>query len=496
MKRSAGEALVDGGDIDVESHNRTTDLDDDNMNKNKAASLLHRTVTSLTASTTDDDTDDCIVQSKQKCIEDESIAITNTVKQITRLINARILQQDGLLLFGALDISNGLIIDIHPDDGGSIQNEDISSVIEVVDCKGRIISPGYIDIQLNGAYGIDFSDDCIGEEGLKTEDVLHVAHRLVETGVTSFCPTMVSSSPPTYRHIISLMNTARKQQHQGGGANILGMHLEGPFFAKTKAGAHDKQHIVSPVNGMSSVEEVYGIDQQNIDIVTLAPELPGAYKAIQSMTTANPHSIVVSCGHTEATYDDGIKAIECGATLLTHLYNAMNLFHHRKPGLVGLLSSEVKLGNMNLKRPFYSLIVDGIHVHESAVCMAYKSHPNGCILVTDAMAAMGLGDGDHSLGNMKVSIKGDRAVLADSDVLAGSVVSIDTCVKRFHKFTGCSIGEALLCATLHPAQVLKMQNIGILQVGAKADMILLNDELDVLQTWVDGKQVYQKKTLN
>jgi len=492
MKRSADEALVDGGDIDVESHHRT-DLDEDNnMNKNKAASLLHRTVTSLTASTTDDDTDDCIVQSKQQCIE--NIAKTNTAKQITRLINARILQQDGTLLSGSLDVSNGLIVAIHKD--GSLQNEDISSVIEVVDCKGRILSPGYIDIQLNGAYGIDFSNDCIGEEDLKTEDVLNVAHRLVETGVTSFCPTMVSSSPQTYRHIMSLMNTARKQQHQGGGANILGMHLEGPFFAQTKAGAHDKQHIVSPVNGMPSVEEVYGIDQENIDIVTLAPELPGAYKAIQSMTAANPHSIVVSCGHTEATYDDGIKAVSCGATLLTHLFNAMNSFHHRKPGLVGLLSSEVKLGNMNLNRPFYSLIVDGIHVHESAVCMAYKSHPNGCILVTDAMAAMGLGDGVHSLGNMKVSIKGDRATLADSDVLAGSVVSMDTCIKRFHKFTGCSIGEALLCATLHPAQVLKKQSIGKIEVGAKADMILLNDELDVLQTWVGGKQVYQKKTLN
>jgi len=489
MKRSAGEALVNGDDIDVESHNRT----DDNMNKNKAASLLHRTVTSLTASTTDDDTDDCAIQSKQKCIE--NIANINTVKQITRLINARILQQDGTLLSGALDISNGLIAAIHKD--GSINDEDISSVIEVLDCKGRIISPGYIDIQLNGAYGIDFSNDCIGEEGLKIEHVLHVAHRLVETGVTSFCPTMVSSSPQTYRHIISLMNTARKQQHQGGGANILGMHLEGPFFAKAKAGAHDKQHIISPVKGMSSVEEVYGTDQENIDIVTLAPELPGAYKAIQSMTTTNPHSIVVSCGHTEATYDEGIKAIECGATLLTHLFNAMNPFHHRKPGLVGLLSSEVKLGNMNLKRPFYSLIVDGIHVHESAVCMAYKSHSKGCVLVTDAMAAMGLGDGDHSLGNMKVSIKGDRATLADSDVLAGSVVSMDMCVKRFHEFTGCSIGEALLCATLHPAQVLKKQSsIGILAVGAKADMILLNDQLDILETWVGGKQVYQKKILN
>jgi N-acetylglucosamine-6-phosphate deacetylase len=277
---------------------------------------------------------------------------------------------------------------------------------------------------------------------------------------------------------------------------------------------------------MSSVEEVYGISQKgdeggdnptlkDIDIITLAPELPGASDAVRSLTKNpnqstseadrinDPHSVVVSCGHTEATYEDGITAISCGASLLTHLYNAMNPFHHRKPGLVGLLSSEAKLDKMGLKRPFFSMIVDGIHVHESAVCMAYQSHPHGCVLVTDAMAAMGLGNGEHLLGNMKVTITGDRATLAGKDVLAGSVVSMDTCVKRFHRFTGCSVGEALLCATLHPAMVLKRHEaryqseapIGILELGAKADLVLLNDDLDVLRTWVAGRVAFQSKNV-
>lgn len=195
-----------------------------------------------------------------------------------------------------------------------------------------------------------------------------------------------------------------------------------------------------------------------------------------------------------------------GATLLTHLYNAMNPFHHRKPGLVGLLSSKAHLSRVgSKKRPFYSMIVDGIHVHESAVCMAYQSHKDGCVLVTDAMTAMGLGDGDHSLGNMKVTIKGDRATLAGSDTLAGSVVSMETCVKRFRQFTDCSIGEALLCATLNPARVLNRHAaqrkrsgvieapIGVLEVGARADFVLLDDELSVLRTWIGGQQAFQKK---
>ena len=512
---------------------------------------LHRAVTagsSMSICTIDDT--NTATQTKQilECGNGSLESTTGARQVITRLINARILQQDGKLLPGWLDLSGGIIVGIHFDEQQLDKEEelpmniDIDDIIEIFDCQGKILSPGFIDIQLNGAYGVDFSNDgsipTNGDghqtQGLETKDILHVAKKLPSTGVTSFCPTMVSSSRETYHHILSLMRIARKQQqmqtHDKSNketvlAHILGMHLEGPFFAPSKSGAHDKQHIVAPIKGMSSVEEVYGISQKgdegdnptlkDIDIITLAPELPGASDAIRSLTKNpnqstseadrmnDPHSVVVSCGHTEATYEDGITAISCGASLLTHLYNAMNPFHHRKPGLVGLLSSEAKLVRMGLNRPFFSMIVDGIHVHESAVCMAYQSHPHGCVLVTDAMAAMGLGDGEHLLGNMKVTITGDRATLAGKDVLAGSVVSMDTCVKRFHRFTGCSVGEALLCATLHPAMVLKRHEaryqseapIGILELGAKADIVLLNDDLDVLRTWVAGRVAFQSKNV-
>lgn len=416
-------------------------------------------------------------------------------------------------------------------------DDDDQIIVDTVDCRGMILSPGFIDLQLNGAYGVDFSNgDDSGEErggdddgegsdnGLCTEDIMRVANSLCQTGCTSFCPTMVSSSCQTYRRVLPLMRRARKQQHQQRqlqlrqgvvtdnrtkiGASILGMHLEGPFFDPAKRGAHDERHILAPSQGIDTVREVYGLTREgqnvdnesspilkDIDIITLAPELDGGLKATKSLTSS---SVVVSCGHTGATYEQGIEAITHGATLLTHLFNAMNPFHHRKPGLVGLLSSETKLANLGFQRPFYSLIVDGIHVHESAVCMAYSSHPEGCVLVTDAMSAMGLGDGKFDLGNMSVTIRGDRATLTGTETLAGSVVSMDKCVRRFQKFTGCTVGEALLCATLHPANVLnrgviREENsspIGVLEVGCRADLTLVTDQVEVVATWVHGRLAY------
>ena len=478
---------------------------------------------------------------------------------LTRFINARLLQRDGSLERGELtvDSSTGIIIQIRFDSQQSLQDNTDNNIdhnqqiSHTVDCRGMILSPGFIDIQLNGAYGIDFSnggceddfddddsaviDNSNNNSGLCIHDIFQVATSLCQSGVTSFCPTMVSSSRDTYRRVLPLIRNARRQQQQQLqqqqqrdntkiGANILGMHLEGPFFDPSKRGAHDERHILAPSKGIDTVKEVYGLNQvqekendndvdysspmlEDIDIITLAPELDGALDATKSLTqpSASERNVIISCGHTGATYEEGLQAISHGATLLTHLFNAMNPFHHRKPGLVGLLSSKSKLASMGHKRPYFSLIVDGIHVHESAVSMAYNSHPNGCVLVTDAMSAMGLGDGIHALGDMSVNIKGDRATLTGTDTLAGSVVSMDTCVRRFRKFTNCSIGEALLCATLHPANVLNRSvmreratdeaPIGVLEIGARADLVVVTDELDVVATWINGKIAYDGRKL-
>ena len=480
---------------------------------------------------------------------------------ITRLTNARILRRDGTLIPGSLDLSSetGRIVAVKFDNETTTTTSTITTTCVVIDCRGQILSPGFIDVQLNGAYGVDFSFVREEEKTLTVEDVLTVAQRLVSTGTTSFCPTMVSSSSVTYQSAIKTIGKAREMQQtsrfashfpsgkEAGeaekgdeycneGANILGIHLEGPFFASAKKGAHDVCNIISPSGGMTSVLETYcllnndnkvddGHDTKEerptldeIDIVTLAPELPGAHEVIRSLTTANRRRrrrpMVVSLGHTDATYADGLSALSCGATFITHLYNAMLPFHHRDPGLIGLLTTPTSmLERIGVtSRPYYSVIVDGVHLHQCAVRIAYSAHPAGCVIVTDAISAMGLDSNDNkdlTLGSVNVALgqDGDRAIVANDEArttLAGSVASMDQCVRRFRQYVECSTGEALLCATLNPSKLLgrhvvvggrKNINddapIGLLEIGAQADLLLLNDDLIVLATWVHGHLVYQ-----
>jgi N-acetylglucosamine-6-phosphate deacetylase len=217
-------------------------------------------------------------------------------------------------------------------------------------------------------------------------------------------------------------------------------------------------------------------------------------------------------GHTDATMQQGKYGMASGATLVTHLFNAMRPFHHREPGILGLLAGHNKnaIGSSQSsqenghkrqrttttttnKRPYYSLICDGLHSHPTSVQMAMSLHPKGAILVTDAMSAMGLGDGQHMLGTESVVVKGMRATLAHQpETLAGSVSSMDHCVKSFFDFTQCTPGEAIAAATNRPAHLLKLDDrIGKVQKGHKADLVLLESTtLSVLNTWINGNMVF------
>ena len=387
--------------------------------------------------------------------------------------------------------------------------------IDKVDCDGNILSPGFIDIQINGYLGVDFSD----ASTITAERVKMVAKRIVATGVTSFSPTLISCSSEEYAHILPIIgplcggggkgdesnniiiNNNNNKKKNGTdendyvAANILGLHLEGPFFAPSKAGAHPKQHIRDPVEGMESVEETYGSanlrEDYGVATVTLAPERDGAIEIIR---TLSKQGIVVSMGHTDATLGDGQKAMDNGATLITHMFNAMKPFHHREPALLGLLVAEQSRGGMDLENTsnneelYFSIISDGIHADPTAVRLAHSFCPDRAILITDAMSAMGLGDGEHSLGDTRVLVKGMRATVAGTDTLAGSVASMDVCIRSYRTYTQCSTEQALKAATLHPAKVLGIhEKKGRLKVGADADLVLLDDALNVLNTWVGGR---------
>lgn len=358
------------------------------------------------------------------------------------------------------------------------------SVMTIIECAGRILSHGFIDIQMNGAFGVDFSSNSI-----TSEDILNVATKLPRFGVTHFCPTLVSCSKERYEKLIPLIGNMciqdRSKDDVRGRANLVGMHLEGPFFCASKRGAHEKCNIHESLEN-DCIEKVYHssaetISEAGVSIVTLAPEISGALPQIE---TLSQNGVIVSMGHTDCSMSDGVKAVDHGASLITHLYNAMRPFHHREPGLLGLLQNSTSI--------YYSIIADGLHSHPQSVKMAYALSKN-VVLVTDCMAAMGLGDGCFKLGEESVIVEGGKAVIKGTNTLAGSVASMESCVKSFHEFAECSVCEVLNAAVKNPAHVLKLSHkIGSIEIGRRADLVLLDFDLQVLKTIIFGSVVFSQ----
>uniref|UniRef100_F1KYB1 N-acetylglucosamine-6-phosphate deacetylase n=2 Tax=Ascaris TaxID=6251 RepID=F1KYB1_ASCSU len=349
-----------------------------------------------------------------------------------------------------------------------------------IDCMGHIIAPGFIDIQINGAYGIDFSS-------LSAENFLEklnlVALRLLETGVTSFCPTFITSPPDVYHKVLPLIGEIRRES---AGAAVIGAHVEGPFISILKKGAHPEQHVKSSLGDdpIRAINDMYG-SLDNVAICTVAPELPGAEKAIEYM---RDRGVVVSMGHSSGRLVDAEKGFQAGASALTHLFNAMPSYHHRDPGLIGLLTSKYLPPSRQL---YYGIISDGIHTHDSALRIAYRTHPDGLILITDAIAAFGLGDGILRLGDQIIECSGLHALVAGTNTTAGSVASIPFCVRHFMKAARCTLGEALDSATAKPARLLGIEaDKGTLAVGSIADLVLIDDDVNVLATYLSSKLVF------
>ncbi|KAF9807916.1 hypothetical protein IEO21_08011 [Rhodonia placenta] len=372
----------------------------------------------------------------------------------------------------------------------------------VIDLGGNILSPGFMDIQINGAYGFDFSvydgDDEAYRQGMQT-----VAEKIVETGVTSLVPTIITQERSLYPQILHLLRPFSLPHS----ATLLGWHAEGPFIQLAKRGAHAPQFLVPAHERFASFEAVYGAqnlaDQEDwlmadgtapdtvgVRIITAAPEIDGVMATVPEVVQ---RGVVFSIGHSIASTDIATQAVYHGARLITHLFNAMPQLHHRDPSIIGLLGASPHLST---PRPFYELIVDGIHSHPNSVRLAYTAYPEGCILITDAMKILDphLKDGVHEWRDGKRFVKeGDKLYLEGTDTLAGSVVTLDKCVRNFSRFTGCSLGEAIKCATYNPARCLGIENRkGTLRAGADADLVVLSRQGDVLSTWVRGKEVWTR----
>ncbi|XP_071549567.1 N-acetylglucosamine-6-phosphate deacetylase [Panulirus ornatus] len=391
--------------------------------------------------------------------------------KIYQFINCRLVR-DGCIIKEDLWFRDGKIINPEP-----VFFEERVLADVTVDCHDALICPGFIDIQINGGFGYDFSSDVDNIE----EAVSSVAKGILSAGVTSFCPTIVTSPSSVYRELIPKL---KKKEGGREGAGVLGIHLEGPFISPEKKGAHPLQFIQGVEEGVSKVNDVYG-QLDNVAMVTIAPELAGVADVIAYLAS---QGVVVSVGHSNGNLEDGEEAVNSGASFITHLFNAMLPFHHRDPGLVGLLTSRL------ISHPvFYGIIADGIHTHPAALRIAHRTHPEGLVLVTDAMAAMGLGEGEHQIGQMKVKVEGKRAQLVGTDTLAGSIVTMDDCVRHFIHDAGVSLVEGIEAASLHPARVMGISHCkGSLDFDTDADFLFVSDKgpIKILNTFIAGECVY------
>lgn len=336
---------------------------------------------------------------------------------------------------------------------------------EVIDASGLLLAPGFIDLQVNGGFGHDFT--------ARPETIWPVAADLPRYGVTAFLPTIITSPLETVTAAQEVVLEGPPAGYQG--AIPLGLHIEGPFLNPMKKGAHNPAHLRLP-----RVEAVANWSpQQGVRLVTLAPELPGAPEVIEALVR---RGVVVSAGHSMASYAEAQTAFKAGVTYGTHLFNAMPNLGHREPGLPGALLTHPHLT--------VGLIPDGIHVHPAIVQLIWQMKGSRRLtLVTDAMAALGMPPGRYQIGDQAVIVTETDARL-ENGTLAGSTISMIAALRRLIEFTGCDLIEALPTVTATPAAVLRLPDRGQIAPDYQADLVLLRPDYEVVMTVVGGRVVY------
>lgn len=348
---------------------------------------------------------------------------------------------------------------------------DEEGLVELPD--NYVVVPGFIDEHIHGAAGSDAMDGT-------TQDLNNIAKALASEGTTAFCATTMTQSPENITKALEAVKEYREANHQDG-AEVLGVHLEGPFISKDFVGAQPIEYVAQPnVEVFKKYQEASG---NSVKIVSLAPEVEGSVELIKYLKSQN---IVASIGHTNAKYGDVEKAVQAGATTLTHTYNAMKPVHHREIGTVGagFLFDELAC----------ECICDGIHVSAPAIRLLYKTKPSDkMVLITDAMRAKHMPDGVSELGGQVVIVKNGEARL-ENGTLAGSVLKMNNAVKNVMKFLDLPLEEVVKLASINPAKNLGVDNyLGSINVGKRADFVILDQDLNVVKTVRAGVTIYENK---
>ena len=364
------------------------------------------------------------------------------------LINAKIINDDFQLVEADLKIEENRIADI----GEKLSYQETDMVI---DCKGYILAPGFVDIHIHGCAGADTCDGT--REAIET-----MAEFLLSKGITSFCPTTMTLDKESVKKSVEAVRTCMENPCKG--AAIVGINMEGPFIAEGRKGAHKAEYIIKP--SLEWFEEIQKASGNAIKLVSVAPE-----QDEEGFIEKVKDSCVVSIAHTVTNFDGAKASFDRGVCHATHLFNAMPGLSHREPGVVGAILDDERVTG--------ELICDGYHVHPAVLKMAFKVLGDRAIIISDSMRANGLEEGEISdLGGQVVTVSGGRATLEDG-TLAGSVSNLHEEVKNLVSY-GVPLTQAVKSASYLPAKRIGLEKeIGSIAVGKKADIVVLDEELNI-----------------
>lgn len=357
-----------------------------------------------------------------------------------------------------IEISDGKFYKIEE----NLQNNNTvnSEAYENYNFENCLILPGLVDIHTHGAVGFDFCD-------ANSDDMKKMAEFYIKSGTTSLVPTIVTVSEEEYeKQIPKIVENISEE------SPFIGINLEGPFISKGKKGAHNEKNIRDI--DISLANKLYNLSEEQVILMTVAPELKGFNELVEF----SKDKFIISMGHTNCDVDEAKNAVNMGVRNVTHLFNAMEGMHHRKPSLVGV----------SLEFPIYKeLICDGIHINDSVLKGLYRGFSEELMVVSDSISACGLGDGNYLLGGLDVEVKNKKAILNDGTI-AGSINTLFDGVKHLHKI-GIKLEDAIKSATIIPAKSIDMEEeIGSIKTGLKADFIVCDKDLNILYVFKNGRK--------
>lgn len=385
------------------------------------------------------------------------------------LLSMKIVTEEEVIQNGYVMIKEGKIADFGP-----IENyNNVENLREIHLSRDLFASPGFIDIHIHGLNGADVMD--------ATKDCLvTMATTLPKEGTTSFLATTITQERSELEKALQNVNTFISSQHQNHvGSEALGVHLEGPFINKKRAGAQPPAFILEP--SVETFRQFQSESGNHIKLVTLAPEEKNGLELVKFLSDTG---VIASIGHSDALYDEVVEAIKAGAEHITHFFNGMRGSHHREPGVAGAGLAHPEL--------FLELIADGIHVHPAMVKATFLAKGvDKILLITDSMRAKWLEDGEYELGGQKVMVENQTALLEDG-TLAGSVLKMNDAVRNMKKFTDCTMQEAIQMASVNPAKRLQVwDRKGSIAIGKDADIVILDEEMHVKMTFCKGILSYK-----